>query len=77
MIDLTINEKQLPFALEQARERGINIPTFEEMIHPESIQESMKEQLKSVGLWEVNPLNLFLSMNRMFVPWLFPIRACF
>ena len=59
MIDLTINEKQLPLSLKRARERGITIPTFEEMIHPESIQESTKGQLKSVNLWEVNPLNLF------------------
>ena len=59
MIDLTINEKQLPHSLKRARERGITIPTFEQMIHPESIKESTKEQLKSVSLWELNPLNLF------------------
>ncbi len=59
MIDLTINEKQRPLSIKRVRERGITIPTFEEMIHPESIQESIKEQLKSLGLWEVNLLNLF------------------
>ena len=29
------------------------------MKHPESIPDKVKEGLKSVGLWDVNPLNLF------------------
>jgi cysteine synthase len=59
MIDLTINGDQLKRALERARERNLVIPTFEEMIHPEQISESIKNKLKNIGLWEVNPLNLF------------------
>ncbi len=59
MIDLTVHETPLKNAIESARARGIIIPTFEQMIHPESIPESIKQQLRSVGLWEVNPLNLF------------------
>ena len=59
MIDLTINEKQRSLSIKRVRERGITIPTFEEMIHPEKIPGNTKEQLKSVNLWEVNPLNLF------------------
>lgn len=59
MIDLQINETQLQRALQRARERNIIIPTFDEMIHPEHISEDVKKKLRNVGLWEVNPLNLF------------------
>ncbi len=59
MIDLQINETQLQRALQRARERNIIIPTFDEMIHPEHIAGDIKNKLKNVGLWEVNPLNLF------------------
>lgn len=59
MINLQINESQVQRALQRARERSIIIPSFDEMIHPERIPESIKNQLQKVGLWEVNPLNLF------------------
>jgi cysteine synthase len=41
------------------KERGITIPTFAQMRHPETIPDSIKQKLANVGLWEVNPLNLF------------------
>ena len=59
MIDLRANETQLANALQRARERNIIIPTFAEMIHPDRIPANMRKQLTKVGLWEVNPLNLF------------------
>ncbi|MBO8153822.1 MAG: pyridoxal-phosphate dependent enzyme [Thermovirga sp.] len=59
MIDLTINEEQLRRTVERAREKGIVIPTFEQMKDPDKIPEKIKERLKEVGLWDVNPLNLF------------------
>ncbi len=59
MINLEINESQLKKTFQRARERNIIIPTFEQMIHPERIPEPIKEQLKQVGLWDINPLNLF------------------
>jgi cysteine synthase len=59
MINLQINESQLQHAIRRARERNIIIPTFDEMIHPERISDAVKSKLKDVGLWEVNPLNLF------------------
>ncbi len=46
-------------AVRRARERKILIPTFQEQIHPDRIPEKVKEKLKKVGLWDVNPLNLF------------------
>ena len=39
MIDLTIHEGPLANAVERARERNIIIPTFRQMIHPETIPE--------------------------------------
>ena len=41
------------------RERGIIIPTFRQMRHPETIPANITCQLPPVGLWDVNPLNLF------------------
>ncbi len=59
MIDLSINNGLLKRTVQRARERNIIIPTFEQMIHPERIPESVKNKLRDVELWEVNPLNLF------------------
>ncbi|WP_022849658.1 pyridoxal-phosphate dependent enzyme [Limisalsivibrio acetivorans] len=41
------------------KEKGITLPTFEMMRNPEKVPSEVKEGLKSVGLWEVNPLNLY------------------
>ncbi len=43
----------------RCRERGIVIPTFAQMRDPASIPEAQKARLKGVGLWDVNPANLF------------------
>jgi hypothetical protein len=59
VIDLSINEKKLERAIRRARERKILIPTFQEQIEPERIPGKVKNKLKKVGLWDVNPLNLF------------------
>ncbi len=59
MIDLTINEENLKRTVQLARERGIVIPTFYEQIHPETISRKITDRLKGIGLWDVNPLNLF------------------
>lgn len=59
VIDLKIYRQQLKHAIKRARERDIVIPTLEEMVNPESIPDRIKTRLREVGLWEVNPLNLF------------------
>ena len=59
MIDLHINREGLDHNIQNARENGIIIPTIAQMRHPETIPEKIQERLKSVGLWEVTPLNLF------------------
>jgi cysteine synthase A len=59
MIDLKKNEARLKRAIERARERRIIIPTFQEMKNPQTVPEQIKDKLKRIGLWDVNPLNLF------------------
>jgi cysteine synthase len=59
MIDLTVNEDALNRAVEQARRRNIIIPTLQQMIDPTQIPGSIQEKLGGVGLWDLNPLNLF------------------
>jgi len=59
MIDLTMHGENLSRNIKKAREGGVIIPTYQQMKHPETIPAPVREKLKSVGLWEVNPLNLF------------------
>ena len=59
MIDLSINKQGLEHNIKKARENGIIIPTIAQMQHPETIPGKVQDQLKNVGLWDVNPLNLF------------------
>jgi cysteine synthase len=60
MIDLTINQKNREKNAKYCKEKGILLPTFEMMKNPsENVPQEIQEQLKNVGLWEVNPLNLF------------------
>ncbi|HPS48624.1 MAG TPA: pyridoxal-5-phosphate-dependent protein subunit beta, partial [Flexilinea sp.] len=58
-IDLTIKKDRLEHAVERARQRNIIIPTFEEQIHPELVPEKIKNELKSIGLWDIHPRNLY------------------
>ncbi|MDD2371357.1 MAG: pyridoxal-5-phosphate-dependent protein subunit beta [Firmicutes bacterium] len=59
LIDLTINEAQLEKTVQRAKEQNIIIPTMAQMKNPDLIPEHIKEQLKDVGLQDLNPLNLF------------------
>jgi cysteine synthase len=59
MIDLTVLEDRRQRAIERVRERNIIIPTFAQMKNPELIPNSIKDGLKNVGMWDVNPINLF------------------
>lgn len=59
MIDLTIYPQRRQRAIQRARERNIIIPTFAQMKDPTLIPDRIKEELKSIGLWDINPRNLF------------------
>lgn len=49
----------LQHAVARARERKVLLPTFAQQKNPALIPEAVKGKLRSVGLWDVNPLNLF------------------
>ena len=59
MIDLTIHQESLDRAIERARENGIIIPTFAQMRNPNLVPPQIVERLKKIGLWDVDPANLF------------------
>ena len=59
MIDLTIHRQGLEHNIRIARENGVVIPTFENMIHPETVPQPIRDRLTHVGLWDVDPANLF------------------
>lgn len=53
------NKKALDNAIKRFRERKILLPTFEQMKNPNLIPDKVKNKLKSIGLWELDSLNLF------------------
>ncbi|MGI9611034.1 MAG: pyridoxal-phosphate dependent enzyme, partial [Acidimicrobiia bacterium] len=59
MIDLTTNEATLASAAKVAKDRGIRIPTFAMMRNPSLIPDDVKAALGNVGLWDLDPLNLY------------------
>lgn len=59
IIDSVINEKARQNAVKRFKERNIILPTFEQQRNPGLIPSNIKDKLKNVGLWEINPLNLF------------------
>ena len=59
MIDLTLQPDRLERTVQRARERNIIVPTFKQMQNPALIPDKVKAGLKNVGLWDLNPLNLF------------------
>jgi len=58
-IDLTMHPERLERTMERVRERRIVIPTFAQMKDPAKAPAAIREKLGGVGLWDVNPLNLF------------------
>lgn len=55
----TINEEVLERTVTRCRERGIIIPTFAEQRDPSLVPQKITDRLKDIGLWDVDPLNLF------------------
>lgn len=46
-------------AVKRFREKGIILPTFAQMKNPDLIPDRIRERLKSKGLWDLDPVNLF------------------
>ncbi len=55
----SINEEVLSRTIKRARERGIILPKFAQQKDPSLVPPGIVKRLRDVGLWDVNPLNLF------------------
>ncbi len=55
----SMNDLALQNAIQRARERQVVLPTIAQQIDPSAIPLKIREKLRSIGLWDVNPLNLF------------------
>jgi len=54
-----VNERALEQAAARCRERGVVIPTFAQQKDPRAVPAAIQKRLGDVGLWDVDPLNLF------------------
>ncbi|MGB5292131.1 MAG: pyridoxal-phosphate dependent enzyme [Lysobacterales bacterium] len=52
-------EDVLKKSVKRARERNIILPTFAQMKNPDLVPERIKTRLGQVGLWDMDPVNLF------------------
>jgi cysteine synthase len=59
IIDEVIDRDVLEKTARRFAEKEIILPTFEQLRNPQSIPEKIKELLRSKGLWDLHPLNLF------------------
>src|SRR4029077_17311392 len=56
---MQVNDKVLERTVKLLRERRILVPTFAQMRDPSTAPQKIKDRLKQVGLWDVEPANLF------------------
>jgi cysteine synthase len=59
MIDVRVDEKARRENIKRCKEKGILLPTYEQMRDPSKIPQSIKDELKTIGLWDVHSRNLF------------------
>lgn len=58
MINLSVQKETRQRTIQLARERHIFMPTFAMMKNPQLLPQALRDNLKNVGLWDVNSLNL-------------------
>ncbi len=56
---MATTEQILENTVRRCRERDIIIPTYREMRNPELVPDGIKAELADIGLWDLNPRNLF------------------
>ena len=59
MAKLKLNEEVIKRNAAVCKKQRIIIPTFKQMKHPETVSQKIKDTLKPVGLWDIDPINLF------------------
>jgi len=58
-IDLSVDKDRRKRAIKRVQEKNIIIPTYAQMRDPSRIPDKIKQELSGIGLWDVNPRNLF------------------
>lgn len=58
-IDLSVNNDRMERTIQRMREQNIILPTFAQMKNPDLIPAKIKDELRTIGLWDVHPRNLF------------------
>ena len=58
-IDLTVDKDRRKRAIQRVREKNIIIPTYAQMKDPSRVPDGIRQELSKIGLWDVNPRNLF------------------
>jgi cysteine synthase len=53
------SEQVLQNTIQRCRERDIIIPTYREMADPSQVPGGIRAELEDIGLWDLNPRNLF------------------
>jgi cysteine synthase len=59
IIDTIVDKKVLEKTAKHFADKKIILPTFAQLINPNTIPDKIQDQLKSVGLWDLHPVNLF------------------
>ncbi|MCP5489427.1 MAG: pyridoxal-phosphate dependent enzyme [Verrucomicrobia bacterium] len=55
-----IEEEVLARSVQRAKAQGVVLPTIAQQMNPsERVPQAIQDKLKSIGLWDINPLNLF------------------
>lgn len=54
-----LNKDVIKKSAKRCKDKGIVIPTFKQLREPETIPEELKNKLKTKGLWDIDPMNLF------------------
>ena len=52
-------EEVLKKAIDRCREKNVILPTLKEQINPNFIPEKIKDEVKNLSIWDLNPRNLY------------------
>ncbi len=56
---MKINQTAISNAIGRCKEQGVIIPTFAQMKNPDLVPQGIRDRLKTTGLWDLDPANLF------------------
>eukprot|EP00792_Barthelona_sp_PAP020_P005746 TRINITY_DN2783_c0_g1_i2.p1 TRINITY_DN2783_c0_g1~~TRINITY_DN2783_c0_g1_i2.p1 ORF type:complete len:506 (-),score=165.76 TRINITY_DN2783_c0_g1_i2:494-2011(-) len=59
MTDFIDNTEKFESAVQNAKNNNIYLPTYEQLKNPKLIPDSIKQRLTELGVWDIDPANLF------------------